>query len=229
MKDPFELKHLTDIVNNSYDEDEIENEKSKSPPSYTLTNSEICKNNNWYYNKFYRYESIVRLVAWIFRFKHNCVRPKEKRYGELVASEFQEAEEKLISLIQNESFSSESDDRLKALQAFRAEKGIFRLKTKITNRKDDTFLKPAILPPNHKVIKSLIVYTHEKICHAGVQILLNILREKYWILHGIRTVKRVLTSCITCKSFSSRNMETIALPLPEDRVKDAAGFQNSGI
>ncbi|GFV07574.1 integrase catalytic domain-containing protein [Trichonephila clavipes] len=97
MKDPFEFKHLTHIVNSSYDEDEIEKEK---------------------------YESIVRLIAWILRFKHNCVRPKEKRHGELVTSEFQEAEEKLISLIQNECFSSESDDRLKALQAFRDEKGI---------------------------------------------------------------------------------------------------------
>ncbi|GFV27763.1 uncharacterized protein TNCV_4169851 [Trichonephila clavipes] len=31
MKDPFEFKHLADIVNNSYDEDETEKEKSKSP------------------------------------------------------------------------------------------------------------------------------------------------------------------------------------------------------
>ncbi|GFT12752.1 integrase catalytic domain-containing protein [Trichonephila clavipes] len=215
MKDRFEFKHLTDIVNNSYDEDKIEKEKSKS--SYTLTNSEICKNNNWYYNKFYRYESIVRLITWILQFKHNCVRSKEKRYRELVVSEFQESEEKLISLIQNECFSSESDDRLKALQAFRDEKVLLRLKTKITNRKDnDTFLKPAILPPNYEVIKRLIVYTHEKNCHAGVQILLNIIREKYWILHGRRTVKRVLTSCITCKRFSSKNLETITPPLPEE-------------
>ncbi|GFY23103.1 integrase catalytic domain-containing protein [Trichonephila clavipes] len=155
--------------------------------------------------------------------------PKGKRYGELVASEFQEAEEKLKSLIQNEGFSSDIDDRLKALQAFRDEKGILLLKTKITNRKDnDTFLKPAILPPNHEVIKILIVYAHEKNCHAGVQILLNILRETYWILHG-RTVKRVLISCITCKRFSSRNLKMIVPPLPEDRVKNAEVFQITGI
>ncbi|GFX30958.1 uncharacterized protein TNCV_784421 [Trichonephila clavipes] len=71
-------------------------------------------------------------------------------------------------MIQNECFSSESDDRLKALKAFRDAKGILRLKTKINNRKDnDTFLKPAMLPPNHEVIKRIIVYAHEKDCHAG--------------------------------------------------------------
>ncbi|XP_055948250.1 uncharacterized protein LOC129981435 [Argiope bruennichi] len=82
----------------------------------------------------------------------------------------------------------------------------------------------------HEVVKRLIYNAHVKNCHAGVQILLNALREKYWILNGRKAVKHVVANCITCKRYSSKNIEVISPhPLPENRVKDAAVFQITGV
>ena len=61
-------------------------------------------------------------------------------------------------------------------------------------------------------------------CHAEVQILLNIFREKYFILNGKKKqVKHVIVDCTACKRFSSKNLEEIWTP--ENRVKDVEVFQ----
>ncbi|CAH2091753.1 unnamed protein product [Euphydryas editha] len=52
-------------------------------------------------NYFSKYTKIVRMTAWIFRFSHNA-RHKNKRKGELSFEESDEAEEKLIRIIQQE-------------------------------------------------------------------------------------------------------------------------------
>ncbi|XP_035227536.1 uncharacterized protein LOC118199725 [Stegodyphus dumicola] len=132
-------------------------------------------------------------------------------------------------MIQKESLDLEHD-RLKTLQVFKDDRGIYRVKTKIIYRKDsEDFLKPVVLSSKHKVVKRLIFSVHVKNCHAGSQILLNLLREKYWILNGRKTVKNIVANCTICKRYSSRNMETICAPLPENRVKDATVFQITGV
>ncbi|GFV91150.1 hypothetical protein TNCV_896711 [Trichonephila clavipes] len=56
---------------------------------------------------------------------------------------------------------------------------MIRLKTKIIYRKDsEDFLIPIVLPPKYEVVKRLIYNAHVKNCHAEVQMILNILREK---------------------------------------------------
>ncbi|GFX41117.1 integrase catalytic domain-containing protein [Trichonephila clavipes] len=43
------------------------------------------------------------------------------------------------------------------------------------------------------------------------------LRESYWIIKSRKTIRQVVRSCITCKRFSARPLETVSIPLPEDR------------
>ncbi|GFY03937.1 integrase catalytic domain-containing protein [Trichonephila clavipes] len=132
-------------------------------------------------------------------------------------------------MIQTESFLSE-EKRLKSLQTFKDDHGIIRLKTKIIYRKDsEDFLKPIVLPLKYEVVKHLIYNAHIKNCHAGVQILLNVLRGKYWILNGRKAMKHVVANCVICKRYTSQNLEITSLPLPENTVKDAAVFQINGV
>ncbi|GFU51505.1 integrase catalytic domain-containing protein [Trichonephila clavipes] len=96
---------------------------------------------------FSNYDRIIRLVAWMLRFKHNCKNVTGKKHGELTVTEFQEAETKVLLMIQTESFLSE-EKRLKSLQTFKEDHSIIRLKTKIIYRKDsEDFLRPIVLPP----------------------------------------------------------------------------------
>ncbi|GFU40504.1 integrase catalytic domain-containing protein [Trichonephila clavipes] len=81
------------------------------------------------------------------------------------------------------------------------------------------------LPPKHEVVKRLIYNTYVKNCHAGVQMLLNVLKEKYCILSGRKAFKHVVANCVICKRYVSKNLEVIIPPLPEIRVGDAAAIQ----
>lgn len=228
IKNVLEFQNIMASSNFDWNEEEIEKEKSKT--TYILANNEPSRVVNWYYRYFSNYDRIIRLVAWILRFKHNCTNVTKKEHGELTATEFQEAEMKVLLMIQNDYFLPEKENRLKTLQTFKDDRGIIRLKTKIIYRKDsEDFLRPIVLPPKHEVVKRLIYNAHVKNCHAGVQILMNILREKYWILNGRKAVKHVVANCTTCKRFSLKSIEVESPALPENRVKDAAVFQITGV
>ncbi|GFX56927.1 integrase catalytic domain-containing protein [Trichonephila clavipes] len=58
---------------------------------------------------------------------------------------------------------------------------------------------------------------HIELEHAGTQTLMSNLRESYWIIKSRKTIRQVVRSCITCKRFSARPLETVSIPLPEDR------------
>ncbi|GFS36800.1 KRR1 small subunit processome component homolog [Nephila pilipes] len=127
------------------DEEEINKEQRKT--ICLLNNANECLENDWYYKYFLSYEKIVRLVGWILHFKNNCLMPKEIDKGALIAKKYQEAENRVIKMVQKVSCLSEKDVRLKTLVTIRDEEGVLRLKTKIINRKDyEDFLYPGVLP-----------------------------------------------------------------------------------
>jgi hypothetical protein len=49
-----------------------------------------------------------------------------------------------------------------------------------------------ILPASHPAVNMLIEYTHKKEGHVGVDHTLNLVWQKYWILHGREQVKKVI-------------------------------------
>jgi len=70
---------------------------------------------------------------------------------------------------------------------------------------------------------------HEKACHVGVQGLLSLLRERFWILKGRKTIRGILTKCVACRRHGARHISTIPPVLPEPRVRDAAVFETTGV
>ncbi|GBN69470.1 hypothetical protein AVEN_239191-1 [Araneus ventricosus] len=58
--------------------------------------------------------------------------------------------------------------------------------------------------------------------------LLNILREHYWILNARKTVRSVLSKCVICLRHAKRNVTTPSASLPENRIKDVAVFEIIG-
>ncbi|GFY02639.1 integrase catalytic domain-containing protein [Trichonephila clavipes] len=61
------------------------------------------------------------------------------------------------------------------------EEGIKRVKTRITERSDHPEFIYPILPGECLFTQRLIEYYHRQNCHAGTQILLGILKERFWI------------------------------------------------
>jgi len=77
---------------------------------------------------------------------------------------------------------------------------------------------PLILPRNHHVIDLIVRHEHEMNGHVGREHVLSLLREKYWIVRGRLTVRRILGKCVTCRRLAGRCCEQMMADLPSDRV-----------
>lgn len=214
-----------------YDEDEVNKERRKTVVSSMINTSE---NKDWYYKYFSNYQKLVRMIAWLGRFKDNAtykrIHGRLPAHSNLSAEEFQKAENKVLLLVQKEAFTDIEESRLSNLLPFIDEDKLIRLKTKISNRQDDRdFRFPIVLPNSHPVVQRLIQYHHRDNCHAGTQILLSILRERYWILGGRKTIRKVINKCTVCKRYTAKKLEAVPIPLPEDRVRNARVFETTGV
>ena len=79
--------------------------------------------------------------------------------------------------------------------------------------------RPLILPPKHRVTRLIIEDEDRKCRHAvGPQHLLGRLRQNYWIVKGLPTVKTVRRECVACRKIWAKPMEQIMAPLPEYRT-----------
>ncbi|GBO26985.1 hypothetical protein AVEN_148067-1 [Araneus ventricosus] len=159
----------------------------------------------WYARKFSEFHSILRLVAWVLRFINNVKsRINERKRGQLTVEEIQGAEIQLIRSIQALGFPEEK--LIPNLCVFKDEKNIIRVKTRITERIDTpNFLSPILLPNNCIVTQRLVEHIHIENYHAGTQLFLSMLREKYWIFGGKRTVPKIWNACVMSRRFKSKS------------------------
>ena len=75
----------------------------------------------------------------------------------------------------------------------------------------------------------MILYAHDKVCHAGVESTLTELRLKYWIIKGRQTVQKVVSPCVTCKKVQGKVLRPPPTPaFPEYRVCAEFPFQVTG-
>ena len=58
---------------------------------------------------------------------------------------------------------------------------------------------PVFLPKYHHVVTLIASHYHNLSGHSGLEYTLSLLRQKYWIINGRRTVRRVLNQCASFK------------------------------
>lgn len=184
----------------------------------------INNEDEWHLTYFSRYLKTIRMFGWMFRFSYNA-RHLEKRTGFLTAEEIDAAEQVVLKIVQQSQFTKD-DQRLKCLDIFCDKDGLIRLKTRLVNKKDSYhFRMPILLPSHHVLVDKLVMNTHEKTCHAGVQGLMSILRERYWILGGRRYIRSIVTKCVICKRHGAKPLNVKTPALPAERVGDAVAFE----
>ncbi|XP_054287987.1 uncharacterized protein LOC129003716 [Macrosteles quadrilineatus] len=139
------------------------------------------------------------------------------------------AEEKVILCIQKNSFGEKSKFQ-KNLPVFFDDKGLLRVKTRLVlNDDSEDFKLPILLPSGHPIVTRIIMELHVANQHAGLQSMLVIVRDRFWILKGRKTIRNVLSHCAKCKRFKSKAGEAPVAPLPLERITECNAFQSTGI
>ncbi|KAJ8912069.1 hypothetical protein NQ315_016758 [Exocentrus adspersus] len=190
-------------------EKEILQEK-RSEQSLSFFN--VRKGLSSFYSYFSTYIKNLKQMAWIRRFIFNCkCENKNKKLGCLSADEIIEAEVDLLKIAQHASFKEVTDKNIIYLNPLIDEKGIIRIKTRLTER-------------SGKKINLSLSFRNVSCRRQG---LMCKLREKFWIINSRRTIKKVIYRVI-CRRFNTRRVETFPSALPCDRIRDAAVFEVTG-
>ncbi|GFV96182.1 integrase catalytic domain-containing protein [Trichonephila clavipes] len=187
------------------------------------------------------YMKIVRIFSYVLRFSNNVNKRKLTLSGPLSATDIDQAESKLIRMVQEQVFLAEikslqskgvvsPNSKLRNLNPFIDSDGLLRVGGRLSNSDLPYVNKhPAILPGNHNLTLQIIVHFHRKNLHTGASSLLHYVREKFWPLNGRSLCRKVVHECLVC--FKSRPLVSSQLMgnLPRDRVVPDYPFNCSGV
>lgn len=207
-----------------------------------------------------RYSSWTRMkrgVAWLLRYRDYLYARVKGRLDDddfkdkrLSLPEVQRAEREIIKYAQRQSFSQEiaaleanandgersTKRSKKVLTSLRKLNpvfvdGILRVGGRLGNAPFKHDIKhPIILPSDHQVTKLLIIYHHLKVGHSGAGMTWTSLRERFWILKGGATVRRVIGKCFQCKKRNAPLCQQLMAELPTERVTpEKPPFTNVGV
>ncbi|XP_055634287.1 uncharacterized protein LOC129774552 [Toxorhynchites rutilus septentrionalis] len=188
------------------------------------------------------FPALVRLIALLRRFIHNSklINRSNRRYGFLQASELTEASNNPVRLAQLESFNKDiaavakngqvdSHSDLRTLAPILIN-GILRLRGRLRHAAISEDSKhPIILPARHPLTTSIVTYYHLKNLHAGPQLLVACVREKFWPLRIRNLARRVVHSCVNCFRCRPRTLDQIMGDLPSEQVTPTLPFLNTGV
>lgn len=223
--------------NGQFENENAMNELLKNPPTTThvLAASAQVQQASAHQivdaNRYSSYKKLLRITAYVLRF----VRRSTERSLELNAEEIRSAEELWIKSIQNQSFSEKVCHLMSTRKSpvpvfvrqfdlYLDDKGIVRCKGRIQNSSLNQEVKtPMLLPSKHHIVDLIIRKTHDRMLHSAV-------RERFWIIQGRQSVKRVLRKCVKCKRVEGQPFSLPQPPkLPEERVSDDPPFTYTGV
>ncbi|UYV75388.1 hypothetical protein LAZ67_13000092 [Cordylochernes scorpioides] len=207
------------------------------------TNLFVKKNISYpFITRYSSLNKLKRITGWIFRFFYNCRKLlKREKSGALSIEEIETSFIRIIRCAQQEDYYID----LKQLEAFQPLSGkspLIKLNPfldkggllRVSGRLNNALLSfdqkhPIILPKAHYITQLVIRHYHERLLHAGVQLTLSAIREKYWIPSGRCLVKQILFKCIKCARFRTKAVQQLTGNLPTSRTNWTTPFTKTGI
>ncbi|KAF6203560.1 hypothetical protein GE061_001892 [Apolygus lucorum] len=195
-----------------------------------------------YMERHSSYLRLVRVVAYIKRFIHNCRIPawrKRRRIkGPISAREFDGARKHCIRATQHHYYpqvvsASDQDElplELRRLSVFLDHEKVIRVGGRLVNAdipNDHKF--PILLHPKSHFANLIIRYLHRSNHHLGPSALLATVRQTYWIPKARNLVKYHKTKCVVCLRFSRAFKHPFMGNLPASRFNAVRPFINTGV
>lgn len=190
--------------------------------------------------KYSNINKMTRVLAYTLRFCHNIKNKKDKiNFSYLTSKELNTALLLIIKHEQNIYFNDEiksllNKDNVKghlsALHPYLDSEKNLRVGGRLQNAEIPFSQKhPLILPKASHITELIIHHEHLRLLHAGPKLLLSHLNQKYWIVNGIRQVKKVTHRCIVCFRLKASATEQLMGSLPQQRVTISKPFDKVGI
>ncbi|XP_055524492.1 uncharacterized protein LOC129718097 [Wyeomyia smithii] len=186
--------------------------------------------------------SLVRLVAWFLRFKHNCCKGnRDNRWsGQLTFIERETSLLHLVKLAQHERFGQEIKDLLQKTEVKPTSRinslcpkildGIVRVGGRHANAQISTGRRhPIILDKDHPLTELIVLHYHHKLLHAGQQLLIASVRERFWPLSIRNLARKIIHRCVFCFRVKPTVHEQLMADLPSERVTPAPPFLRVGV
>ena len=189
------------------------------------------------FERFSMWEKLRRVVAWVIRGACKLLQLRKKsaaatvspmkpeeKVSHLLLSDVEEAERSIVKHVQIQTFPEElsspnpSKGPLTKLKPF-VNQGVLRVGGRL-DRADLSYdaKHPMILPGKHRVTEMIILHYHHANGHVGPHQLLAEIRQRFWIVNGVSSIRRVLRQCHECKRQNAAVGEQITAPLPAVRV-----------
>lgn len=159
-------------------------------------------------NNYSSWLRLVRVTARILMFVRRCRRIESSLNVELM----NEAELLLLQKSQHDSFEQDielvkqnkpllSTSRLLTLTPYLDNINVLRVAGRIDKVEgvSHSATRPAILDGRHQIARLIVEYYHRKAMHGANELVVNELRQRYWILKLRPTVRAVAARCPFCR------------------------------
>ena len=119
---------------------------------------------------------------------------------------------------------------LKWLNPILTSEGVIRVGGRLGNTQIPNDNKhPIALRSNHRLSTLLGEHYHRNLLHAGPQLTLATIRQKFWLLGGRNLIRRIYHQCHTCFRCRPTLVQQSMADLPSSRVTPTRPFSVSGI
>ncbi|XP_035918524.1 uncharacterized protein LOC118516686 [Anopheles stephensi] len=159
----------------------------------------------------------------------------------ITTEDLHQAEIALCKLAQQDTFDDEIHalttgrqvsraSRLKWLRPYMDETGVLRVGGRLGNMTASHTVKhPIVLTATHPMAVLLATAYHLRLLHAGPQLLLATLRQRFWVIGGRNLVKSIYHRCLQCFKAKPTLVQQSVADLPESRVTPTRAFSVCGV
>ncbi|XP_041982291.1 uncharacterized protein LOC121735510 [Aricia agestis] len=210
------------------------------------------------FERFSSFIRLQRSCAYLLRFINNArVNTRgsigSRLTGPLSVDELQRSLDALTRLVQQECFSEQYHElknkiplnsnknnnktnkllykQISGLNIFLDKFNIIRIGGRLSNAVGFNYEKkhPVLLSNKHRFSRLLCEYEHKRLLHAGPQLLVYSMREKWWILGARNLARQVVHNCVICKRMKGRTLTPLMGNLPTERLEPSFPFIQCGV
>ncbi|CAI6364889.1 unnamed protein product [Macrosiphum euphorbiae] len=217
-------------------------QEERKPQVTTHVTTEADAFNSNLLAKYSDLSKLLHVTCYILRFYHNCQKPVALRLTGLpTVCEWRSANLKWIRLVQQECFPLDlhqlrlglpvkSSSTLVSLNPFLDIAGVLRVGGRLTQSSLPYDMRhPVLLPKAHLYTTMVVRSIHLLHQHAGINVTMSLVRQKYWVVHGRSIIRKVLHDCVKCYRFRQVKTHQLMADLPAFRVNYAPVFSHCGV